>query len=86
LVLRPNAEQYQFLHAFSAGMQGMGDAATIYETMRGLSEKATVFGAERMLGQIALRDDRNDVARRHFKAAIAAQKDDHIAQRELRRL
>jgi DNA-binding response OmpR family regulator len=86
LELRPNAEQYQFLHAFSAGMQGIEDAAAVYETMRDLNEKATVFGAERMLGQIALRDDQNDIARRHFKAAVAAQKDDHIALRELRRL
>ena len=86
LELRPDAEQYQFLGAFCSGMQGIEEASEVYNRMKQLSEAATVFGAERMLGQVALRDGDRDQARRHFKAAVSARKDDFIAQRELRRL
>ena len=86
LELRPDAEQYQFLKAFSAGMQGSEAAVDVYFRMKQLITQATVPGAERMLGQIALRNGENDTARRHFKAALSERADDHIAQRELRRL
>ena len=86
LELRPDAEQYLFLGTFCGGMQGIEEASEVYERMKGLSEVATVPGAERMLGQVALRAGERDVARRHFKAALSARSDDFIAQRELRRL
>jgi tetratricopeptide (TPR) repeat protein len=86
LELRPDAEHYQFLGAFTSGMQGLESCNEIYLRMKQLLSKATVPGAERMLGQIALRDSEKDIARRHFKAALAERKDDHIAQRELRRI
>jgi hypothetical protein len=86
LELRPNAEQYQFLEAFAAGMQGLTEAQGTYDKLAGLAAKVTVPGSERMLGQIALRNEARDVARRHFKAAVSQRRDDHVAQRELRRL
>jgi len=86
LELRPDAEQYQFLAAFSAGMQGVEAAEDVYLSMKELTGKATILAAERMLGQIALRNGERDIARRHFKAAVAERSDDYIAQRELRRL
>ena len=72
LELRPDAEQYQFLGAFCGGMQGIGEASEVYERMKELSEVATVVGAQRMLGQVALRGGERDVAKRHFKAALSA--------------
>ena len=86
LELRPDAEQYQFLSAFCAGMQGSEDAAATYERLKTLSEAATVPGSERMLGQMALRSGDQQQALRHLKSAVSARRDDFVAQRELRRL
>ena len=86
LALRPNAEQYQFFDAFAAAMTGETDAQGAYTTMSELASQVQVPRGERMLGQLALRLGDNAKAKRHFKAAVSAHGDDHVAKRELRRL
>ena len=84
--VNPADPRFQMLNDFCAAMGGELDAETVYETLKERLEDLVLVGSERMLGELALRFDRPESAKRHFRAALDQNRSDHAAARNYRRL